>query len=359
MGIWYGQLITLQRLIVAKVFPKDESKYTFQAELDACSALERNNYDLESEHLLNYYGSFIQNGQGVILLEYADQGSLLEFFQQGNVPYTWEEYTILWTGLANLFCGLAQIHNLNSTLNLRGVHQDLQPGNIFVFSDGSPSQYKFRFKIGDFGLSSFRLLNAAKQGLMPDNKSTAIYGAPELTTWDLSLDHLNNGVTPDVDMWSMGCILFEIIVWSICGERGRNEFLNDRLAETQHEAETCNGSFHNGNTRLLAVDKMAEKLLLRRRNFDNLTGTLCEWIFQNLLVREKEARLTTHQAVYKIKGIIKRAQETPGILPRISSTSLSSSTNTTWSQPRQEPLPSAPNPSNTGLLFLLFPRCEP
>jgi len=309
--------------------------------------------DPTQTYFLNYYGSFIQNGTGVILLEYADRGSLLEFFRQGDIPYTRDEMLGLWNSLNNLLRGLAVLHNLNERQTegcFRGVHQDLKPSNIFVFSEGDSHHYRFRFKIGDFGLSSFELYKAVKgnDGRMPDNKSTKLYGAPELMSWDRHLDHLDNGVNADVDMWSIGCVLFDSIVWCVCGQRGLKEFFADRKLETSNlgSYEGCHGSFHNGIHTLKAVQMMADKLRERRRSFDTLTQPLCELLCNELLISNHSGRLTATQAVYRLQKVIEKAAndgESSGYRPEMLLTPSTTSGRSSAAPPTGPHSPSASN----------------
>ncbi|TPX11521.1 uncharacterized protein E0L32_007732 [Thyridium curvatum] len=293
--------------LVAKIYPPREIDFTFRSELEAYSALKwQDSTKINSDYFLQYYGSFVQGTRGVILLEYADQGSLLDFFRRGQLPYTREEMFMLWERLSSLFIGLARIHGVRKPkdVRIRGVHQDVKPSNIFVFSDGDATEFRFKFKIGDFGLSSFEKTTDTLDPSLPDHKSTKVYGAPELMSWHVDLDDLDLRVNAEVDMWSLGCVLFETAVWSVCGERGREEFLRLRLEERGHPE--ARGRFHNGVERLRALDTMTNRLLDRRRCYDNVTNSLCKWICENLLVGDPTNRLNAGQAQYRFEELLRK-----------------------------------------------------
>ena len=76
------------------------------------------------------------------------------------------------------------------------IHRDLKPSNIFINSD-------CHVKLGDFGLA--RTLNSRKTGMITDYVATRWYRAPEML-----LGSTNYG--KPIDMWSVGCILFELVV---------------------------------------------------------------------------------------------------------------------------------------------------
>lgn len=76
------------------------------------------------------------------------------------------------------------------------VHRDLKPSNILVNKD-------CRVKIGDFGLARI-VGNPEDLGLQSENCATLWYKSPELL--------LNISVHgPPMDVWSVGCILAELI----------------------------------------------------------------------------------------------------------------------------------------------------
>lgn len=300
-----------QQLVVAKIFPEDERDYDFRTERSTYFALAQALNAEQPSHVLDYYGSFVQSGRGVILIEYANHGSLLELFEEDKPPYTLEETMYLWKGLASLFNGLAALHNLagNRPGDLVGVHQDLQPSNIFVFSDDSDPKGKYSFKIGDFGLSRLMLSSRAKDGTVPDSKGPPSYRAPELMYWNLGQEGLNPGVNTTVDMWSMGCVLLETAVWSVCGERGRKEFRDNRNAETAtNSARACHGTFHDGRKILAAVENIPEVLRPRLRVYDNVTLRLCRWVCDKFLLDQGDRRLTAGQAGHFLLQEIGHAQ---------------------------------------------------
>ncbi|KAK3324567.1 hypothetical protein B0T19DRAFT_443976 [Cercophora scortea] len=285
-----------EQTIVMKEFDlqEDEPGYTFDNEMEAYMALENNGHLKDSsEYFLRYYGSFKQNGKGFLLLEYADRGSLDQFFSKEQPPHEWDELHEFWRALLDLIRGLMLLHNLNKDQinNLRGIHQDLKPANIFVFKEGDDTSFRFRFKIGDFGLSSVRLHNVVHL----DNKTTKMYGAPELVNTSDGLPHLVDPATPAVDIWSLGCILFETAVWTICGERGRSEFMRERQNDNKDKRLLCeNGyqsAFHDGERTLPALDRMLNRILSRRRVFDDLTAPLADLIFQEMLLQKPSDRL--------------------------------------------------------------------
>jgi mitogen-activated protein kinase 15 len=78
------------------------------------------------------------------------------------------------------------------------IHRDLKPSNVFINSD-------CQIKIGDFGLA--RTLACGKKGyksIITDYVATRWYRAPEMLMG-------SSKYAKPIDMWSVGCILYELI----------------------------------------------------------------------------------------------------------------------------------------------------
>jgi serine/threonine-protein kinase len=96
--------------------------------------------------------------------------------------------------------GLAEAH-------ARGiVHQDVKPGNLFLVdgTDGRPV-----IKLLDFGIATMRSRGDARSS--HPAAGTPAYLAPEQLRGDGSLDRIDHRV----DVWALGCVLYELLV----GER--------------------------------------------------------------------------------------------------------------------------------------------
>ena len=255
-----------------------------------------NNRRLPPDLLLGYYGSFFQDGKFVLILEYADHGSLLQFFREDRPPHDADELVAFWLASCRLLVGLQAIHNNDqrARIVLSGTHQDLKPANIFVFSDPN-SAYPIRFKIGDFDLAHVGKSNGKASGLVsPDRGSGRMYGPPELCKHDPDLGSLDLGYSWQDDIWSLGCVFVEAALWTVCGERGREEFRKARESATSKIKDLQDAGysacFHDGSRRLSAIDDTVKKFLGRRRIFDDLTGPLTQVVLDHMLIPSGQGR---------------------------------------------------------------------
>lgn len=260
------------------------------------------------------------------MLEYTDQGSLWHFFERNELPLERNELYDLWSSLSNLFVGLEHVHSLerssrnrSGAATIRCVHQDLKPANIFVFRQGDTTSYRYHFKIGDFGMSSIALVRSTNKSVRsPDNDSTRMYGAPELTNHYPALASIDYGALWDIDIWSMGCVLFEVLVWTTCGFRGLGEFFRMRQRETEivpkHTPQGYSGCFHNGKTRIQAVDNMFGIVKRRKRVFDDLSDPIGNLILKEMLRPSNKSRLEARTLLHRFEEVLEPGSRQPDLL---------------------------------------------
>lgn len=101
--------------------------------------------------------------------------------------------------MVHILLGVNYIHNTGI------IHRDLKPSNVLIFLDEEDPFWKKKdrggmAKICDFGLAK----PYTKQGQQTPEMSTSIYRAPEIALGYPYYDYL-------IDVWSLGCIFFEMI----------------------------------------------------------------------------------------------------------------------------------------------------
>ncbi|KAF2309342.1 hypothetical protein GH714_001677 [Hevea brasiliensis] len=135
-----------------------------------------------------------ENGMTIynLLLEYAPGGSLADLINKygGKIPECdVRRYTRM------ILKGLSSIHNNGY------VHCDLKPANILVFPS---DQQDFQLKIADFGLAKEPDEdNSRKFFYQYTFRGTPLYMSPE----SVKLAE----ISPALDIWSLGCIVIEMI----------------------------------------------------------------------------------------------------------------------------------------------------
>ena len=173
---------------------------------------------LKSEHIARVFDVGKDPTHGpFIVMEFLEGKTLAEVVAQtGRVPlHRAVEYVI------DACEGLAEAH-------ARGiVHQDVKPGNLFLVTgdDGRPS-----VKVLDFGIATMRTKEQAAQdskSSAPRSQGTPAYLSPEQLRGH-EVDHR-------ADIWSLGCVLYEILSGEKAFRAQRFTELVTQILETNPE----------------------------------------------------------------------------------------------------------------------------
>jgi serine/threonine protein kinase len=112
--------------------------------------------------------------------------------------------------------------DLNSSNSVSIRHGDLKPENILRFTESSDGLGVL--KIADMGLAKQHMLLTSdrndKRQLTSTMYGTRPYEAPETITAEYGRSRL-------YDVWSMGCITLEFIIWILYGNESLTDFYND------------------------------------------------------------------------------------------------------------------------------------
>ncbi|CAM6037769.1 unnamed protein product [Sphagnum compactum] len=140
---------------------------------------------LRHPHIVQYYGSTIEDGCLYIFLELVKMGSLQSLLKNFQVF----DEGIISTYTHQILKGLEYLHNKNT------IHRDVKCANVLVDSNG-------QVKLADFGLAK-----QMNKSLATSFKGTPFYMAPEVCGL-LCMNNRAYGVA--VDIWSLGCTVIEM-----------------------------------------------------------------------------------------------------------------------------------------------------
>ena len=180
-------------------------------------------------HVVTIHDVGEDNGQPYIVSQYMSGGAVDGLELPLPVERTLEIAKGVCRGLVH-----AHAHGI--------IHRDLKPGNVWLSADGTA-------QIGDFGLAvAFEQSRLTMQGMLV---GTVAYMPPEQA--------LGGEVTPKADLYSLGCMLYELIT-------GRPPFVSDNPTAviSQHIntppvapswlSDSCPESLEEVVLRLLAKD---------------------------------------------------------------------------------------------------------
>ncbi|KAM5360453.1 hypothetical protein ACJZ2D_013731 [Fusarium nematophilum] len=299
-----------------KVYESDSAEGLYNAEAYTYAMLSN-----RFENITRLYGSFSFKGtqSRMLVLEYAPGGSLVDFFQNTQPPVTPEDFNLLWDRLLELTDGLHALHNLSapelsssgsivgwvlfgevpSAINHCGrIHLDIKPSNILVFPQSDKSRFDVRFKLADFGITEMKRVSRTNPDMAIKNGGSRMYSPPECYTNSSAQAISRSPVNIRSDIWALGAVYSEVLVWSLAGEKGREDYRSERKREiSQHTNLLGSGfdaCFHDGIRRLDQVEKSHLQALERKRQTDARSPRMSDFILHYMLT-DRDARLEAKQ----------------------------------------------------------------
>ncbi|KAM7219499.1 hypothetical protein V8F06_005054 [Rhypophila decipiens] len=278
-----------------------------------------------NENIVGYYGSFIQNDKFNLLLQFANAGSLLDYYhnpQLASPPTSQEEIRQFWRSLLSVLKGLHQVHQIkpksDESGEYRGIHEDIKPDNILLTKGGtSKSAYDFTPLLTDFGHSHFRVakeLEEEEDDMGVDRQGNQTYGAPEASKHADYLLRLPNQIPTAADIWSMGCVVSDAAAWLVFGPKGREEYrkLREEFGSQVENFEDPGhyDCFHDAVGRSQAVDKMHTHIREACHPQDTITPQLLDLVQEHMLVWDWKQRLPANSVFERCR---KEVQDEPSL----------------------------------------------
>ncbi|RSL53974.1 hypothetical protein CEP51_014790 [Fusarium floridanum] len=144
--------------------------------------------ELHTDHMIKAIAYYRYDGKHHFMFPWAEHGNLWEFWTKGQGPSLKKPYVIwAFTQLKGLAHAIEQLHDQKTCR-----HGDLKPENFLCFSKDHAERTRLR-------------------QVTHTKVSTKRYSAPEMD--------VNPGapLSRRFDIWSMGCILLEFVIWILYG----------------------------------------------------------------------------------------------------------------------------------------------
>lgn len=284
-------------------FTKDAEKY-YQNEVEAFNQIMPPGK--HEPHMITLFGAYRHGRTYNILLEHAHGGNLMDYFESVKPPTNEEGILQFWSSLFKVVEPIKRIHELE------GVHQNIKPSNILVTSGATSSIYDRNFKLADLGLSHFSSKTDDKRTLKyQEVLGDPMYSAPECCMLAMSTKPLTYDADPLIDIWSLGCIFSEAIVWTFLGVDGVKQYRRLRKAETDRIADfkesDYSACFHDGAKILSTVWKMHKEVKNRRTHEDCITEHIIKLI--EGMLGDIKSRLNAPQVEDCSRSILISARE--------------------------------------------------
>ncbi|KAG6993534.1 Serine/threonine-protein kinase KSP1 [Fusarium oxysporum f. sp. conglutinans] len=291
-----NSIVPNNKTIVFKIYEGHEGEDRYNAETDVYVMLDKLSNDCIAKDIASF--CFRGTHKFIIVLEYAEGGSLTDYLQRSLTPVTPEETTLLWEQLFNLIDALYLLSSIYQQTPMQqqtlvGIHQDIHPGNILVFPkvDGR-SPFDVKFKLTDFGLAGMGRVSPQDRRLRTANRGNRMYVAPEVFSNFSIQDSCDVGISPIADIWSLGALFSDILVWTIAGEQGREEYCLRRSTEISQyrhlRAANHDCCFHDGEQRLNSIEDVHNEVMKHKRSSDSISPLISDLILDHMLVGPRE-----------------------------------------------------------------------
>ncbi|KAI1427280.1 kinase-like domain-containing protein [Xylaria sp. FL1777] len=217
-------------LALKQLIAWDENK--FQQELDGLHQMLR----LKHDHLTKLIASFRRGSEYFFILPWADGGNLRDFWEKKTEQRTALMLTWLLEQMVGISGGLRKLHYPSEDETPgNNIHGDISPENILLFIDHENEHHQGTLCITDPGLARYHdeVTSKRKDG----TKTTARrveYAAPESEDWKYSEIFERSRKS---DMWSLGCVFLECIIWMLGGNEEVEAFRSARKTPRPAECE--------------------------------------------------------------------------------------------------------------------------
>ncbi|KAI1470142.1 kinase-like protein [Daldinia caldariorum] len=176
------------------------------------------------DHFVKFYGWNEELDFYLLAMEYIKLGSL-----ESHLKHSEHSNPIKWTEMNTKSITKQILEGLEIMHGNRMAHRDLKPQNILVVS----KEPRIIVKIADFGIS--KRLSERGTTFLQTYAGTHAYKAPEvIRRWreeDSSKKKSKASYTEKVDLWSLGCIVFNIAARRDLYPRGCPTSFDDEVEE--------------------------------------------------------------------------------------------------------------------------------
>ena len=216
----------------------------------------------------------------------AGGGSLADLLR-GPRPSSFasdQAFLVALSGLCSAVCSMHNFVSSSHSLKMIGCHHDLKPANVLVEDS--------KFLLADFGLSKFK--DATEPSGTPPRTVHPYYTAPEYCKSEHASE--TDIVHRSSDIWSLGCIIAEVVTYMLHGANGVMEFAQQRAFERD---SIILSRFHRGGDTEPGVIAWLERL----RQSEVLTHRMLSDLVRGMLVIQQDHRLGAREVHNKMRFI--------------------------------------------------------
>eukprot|EP00762_Andalucia_godoyi_P006198 ANDGO_01701.mRNA.1 putative serine/threonine-protein kinase nek2 len=192
----FGTVYKVQRVADGRVFAAKAVAYGSMSDKEKQMLVSEVNILREFRHpnIVRYYDRIIDRERKIIyiVMEFCENGDLGAYIKKTKKEGGYIAEEVIWRVFSQILLALKECHGKEDSNVI--LHRDLKPANIFL--DGQRN-----VKLGDFGLA--RILSKSSM-YAHTNVGTPYYMSPEQVN--------DRAYNEKSDIWSLGCLIYEIAV---------------------------------------------------------------------------------------------------------------------------------------------------
>ncbi|KAL5415622.1 hypothetical protein PMIN03_002583 [Paraphaeosphaeria minitans] len=253
---------------------------------------------LNHPHLVKCLASFTLGAKYQMIYELASC-DLEEFMRERSKPSKHPELTEAWLAqqLAGVASALKVVHNPQGMLNVpnantlrTGYIHDIKPENILVFI------YKGKvcvLRLSDFSCAKVVEIVATISGKRDSYKTGSKPGTPTYRAPEIS----ENVSSRPYDMWSLGCVFLELLVWYLEGYKALKMFRESREGSVIPNGMIDEGFYHKtSNGEMQLRESVLRKIENLKRQCRGDLKDIVDVVPSLLKIKPKERMDASHLA---------------------------------------------------------------
>lgn len=258
-----------KRRVASKEMRSDMDHY-YEKEADTLRIIR----ELKHIHLITPMAAYRRGELRGFLFPWAEGGNLREFWKRDSERPSKTPELMKW--ILDQFCGICDATKALHARNCR--HTDLKPENILLFEENGPRGI---LRVADVGLAKFHN-DATRQR---DIKTNAMTGTVRYEPPEFGRDAQYSRV---YDVWSLGCVFFEFLIWAVYGQRILDDFM--RSSVEQQFWEKKGGEYHQHHEVKRWIEHMSKVITSEDPRSQTALNDCLVLIDKHMLVPEVEAR---------------------------------------------------------------------
>lgn len=253
--------------------------------------------ELDHKHLIKAIATYTQGNDKFFLFPWADGGNLQDMLKSNRG--TLDKDLVAW--VLDQTVGLSEAIKALHDKNIR--HGDIKPSNILCLGPGTRNLAESTLIIADVGLAKQHVEYTRYR----TDTTTTRHGSITYEPPEVSPKRKLKTLSRSYDIWSLGCVFLELIIWAVYDVDGTNLFHN-------HLSQNCNSRFweeagSSGGEQIYSAVRIWIKKLRGDLKGSSAFSDVIDLIEEKLLIISDEQRADSKAVVKSLETIRGKVSE--------------------------------------------------